>query len=155
MINPTDYIKNRFEEQNRYSDNNAVKNKQKYYQFKTTELILTCIIPVLTVAIPVDWCFYKPILVTISSVLLFVSSYSVIKNYFNVWVLNRKLNESLKRERIFYETKVMQYDNLDDEAALKLFVVNIENLLASENVEWYQRTINTPINTLLTNKKEV
>ncbi len=144
-MNQEDYLKDRVDEQIAWYGRKSGINKK--YHLWSNGLIITfsALIPFFTGLISSDcngntdgenvvWLPY-----TIAGLGVFTAvttGISALLKFQEKWATYRLIAEALQREKILFITETSPYDK--GEASFKLFVMNIENLMRSENSQWQQ-----------------
>lgn len=129
-----EYNKKRIQDQIDYFDRKSVKYKKIYFTLKTTQILISASIPVLTsFVIKHNWVL---ILISIAGALVTAIDSIISLNKFNdKRIQYRASSELLKQEQYLYETKSEIYSN-DPENSFNLLVSKIESILSNEVSEW-------------------
>ncbi len=130
------YIEERLGQYQRWYDRKAVDAKTRYLRMRGTAVIGGAIVPVLVnVTLP-----YVAIVTTALSLLVvIVVSLESVYHYREQWKNYRATEQFLGRERVYFQTGVGPYNELDQAAAFKLLVDRVEAAIAVENAA----TLNT------------
>lgn len=131
-MEPEAYLKNRLEDQMKWYGQKSKTNQNYHKNFQTLKVILAVSIPVITLLINDEW-LLKITVAIVGSLIAILESISRLNSYKDLWITYRMIAETLKREKILYDTKVDPYDGQN---AFGILVKRCEKIMASENVEW-------------------
>ncbi|MBU1854383.1 MAG: DUF4231 domain-containing protein [Nanoarchaeota archaeon] len=122
------YVKNRYEDQVKWYDKKSVHNQRLAKRYQITIIILSAITPVLA-ALEFKW-------PTIISAALVTAAASILKycKYEDHWHNYRTTCETLKKEKIMYESEICPYETSTDK--MKVFIERAEALISKENTVW-------------------
>lgn len=128
------YLKDRVDDQIQWYDKKSTQNQIWYKFLRTTEIVLSILIPFLTGLLSINLItkltigFFGVIIAIIAGVL---SLYKFQEN----WLHYRTTSEALKHEKYLFVTWSGIY-NEDDR--FSVFVEKIENIISKENLSWYE-----------------
>ncbi len=130
-----EYLEKRLDDQLSYYAAKGNINKKKYLNTRITLIVLSASLPFITqVESPVAWISMKYLIGIIGVLITVISGIEGLFQYKEEWLLNRKMEETLKREKILYLTHAGEYRR---KVSFKKFVERVEGILAEENAEWY------------------
>ena len=137
-----EYIKSRLEEQNGWYSNKSSVNKKYHMRVKITILIASSLIPVIA-TFDFDGKYNNVIMGGLGALVAVLSGLHSIKKYDETWISYRKVSESLKRERVYFETNTSPYRESSNDFGL--LVERVEKIIAEENKKQqaYDRVIKT------------
>ena len=139
IINEETYIENRLQEQIDWYDKNAILYKKYHNNINSISIIVSSCGSLITILGLVFECAepWLTILGSLASVTV-ASALAIdkLKNYGNLFLNYRKTCETLKREKILFQTKSGEYQN--NENAFNLLVERCESIMATENGTWVQ-----------------
>ncbi len=128
------YLKERVDDQIQWYDKRSTHNQGWYKSLRTTEIVLSILIPFLAGLLTIDIVnkliigFFGVIIAIIAGVL---SLYKFQEN----WLHYRTTSETLKHEKYLFVTRSGIYDGED---RFSVFVEKIENIISKENLNWYE-----------------
>ncbi|MBT8184415.1 MAG: DUF4231 domain-containing protein [Eudoraea sp.] len=130
------YISERVEDQIKWYEKKSARNKKYYLWSNASIIVFAALIPFLAGLSDeeVDWPKY---LIAILGVLTAtLTGISALYKFQEKWATYRMTGESLKREKLLYQTRTQPYDSMP--SAFNQFVSNVESLMSSENSGWTQ-----------------
>jgi hypothetical protein len=127
------YLKDRYEDQLKWYDDKAKKNKKYYILFQTIVIILALIAPVIVGFGEIEG-IYKIVAVSISSLVAIGTSLMKTFKYQENWILYRTTAETLRKEIQYYDWELGEYGTADNRR--QHFVNRVESILSQENTQW-------------------
>jgi len=124
------YLKERFEDQVGWYDRKSMDNQTWAKRCQVTIIVLSAVTPVLA-ALQYKW----PTIISSA----FVAATVGLLKYFKFeqhWHNYRTTCETLKKEKILFDTGLSPYDKADDPKSL--FIERSESLISKENTAWVQ-----------------
>ena len=132
IMEQSEYIKNRVDNQINWMESKSRSNQQRYKILKIVEIVSAALIPFLIGFHNVHNIF--PILTGLLGVLIvLLNGIQQLYKYQEKWIIYRTTIEALSREKMLFVNRAAIYT---DENAFQRFVENIEALLANENKVW-------------------
>jgi len=124
------YLKERFEPEVKWYDTKSMHNQKWAKIYQVAIIILSVTTPVFA-ASEFKW------LTLISSVALSIAV-GVLKycKFEELWQSYRTTCETLKKEKILFDSKISPYDKCDD--PMKMFITRVESMISKENTSWCQ-----------------
>lgn len=133
------YIKQRLINQIIWYDNSAIKKQEKYKHLTIISIILTSIIPVLSLFTGYKYGIIATVLITLfsatSSVILSIVNFC---EYHKLWVEYRSTCEILKSILHRYFMKSNEFNSSDKKANLDLLISSCEEYMTKEFQTWTQ-----------------
>lgn len=133
------YIEQRLIKQIIWYDNSAIKKQNKYKHLTITSIILTSIIPVLSLFTGIKYGIVATVLITIfsaaSSVILSIIN---LCEYHKLWVEYRSTCEILKSILHRYFMKSNEFGSPDEKINLDLLISSCEEYMTKEFQTWTQ-----------------
>lgn len=127
------YIEERVQGQLNYY-HNTCKKLQRYNRiFTITSIVVTAIIPVISL---LNVTFSALIVAILGALASICTSISFFEKYKDRWLQYRTTQERLKSELAKYKTHSCYYKSCDPEESKNLFVENCETILEHEHFEW-------------------
>lgn len=129
------YIKERIDDQIKWYSNKATSNKILNHWTKGTIIVFSATIPLLA---GINFCAeLKNIILGILGALIAVlSGLSGLLKFQEKWTEYRTTSETLKHEKILFQTKTGPYS--EESEPFKLLVTRTENLVSKEHSAWSQ-----------------
>ncbi len=135
-MTPQEYIDQRVDSQIRWLSDKSEWNQRWFKRLRLWELILAALIPFL--AAYVEEHLYFRLGVALAGVIIAVMAGVIaLYRFQELWIEYRTTAESLRREKILFETNVDPY-KVDD--SFQRFVMRIEGILGAENSHWAEAT---------------
>ena len=129
------YIKTRIIEQINWYDKKSIHNQKVYKSLSIVSIILSGVIPILTLF--TDFCWWAKVIVAVcGSMLTGISSINIVCNYKELWNRYRVNCEVLKSYLYLYITKQGIYKDLTNEQAFNQLVIASEKKFVEEFNEW-------------------
>lgn len=124
------YVKERFAPEVNWYDTKSMHNQKWAKRYQVLIIILSVLTPVFA-ASNIQWA-------TLASSVLLSITVGILKYYKfeELWQSYRTTCETLKKEKILYESKISPYDKADDLA--KMFIERAESMISKENTAWVQ-----------------
>ena len=134
-ISYEEYLNGRLVDQMNWYDRKASTYKTKYRRLRTWEIVLGALIPFLLTFEFEAWGLNIVNLVVgaIGVAIVIIGGVMSLNKYQELYISYRKVSEQLKTEKFLFQTGAAPY-NRDNRA--RLFVRNVERLLAEENQSW-------------------
>jgi len=146
------YITNRVLRQIDWYDQKSNHNQKFYKIFMITSIILSAIIPILTLLLDNSHnTFIKIIIITISSTITSISAISTLYNYKDFWIQYRTNCELLKSILFRYFTQSGEYKNIDEQTSYEMLVMSCEEYMTKEFQTWLYSNIDKKNNQSSTN----
>lgn len=125
------YLTERYEKEITWYDLRSAQNKRLYLYFQWAVIILSALIPVLTVALDKSQTYIAAGM----GVLLAIGTAGLKTFKFHEnWINFRTIAETLKKERYYYDALLGEYAKAQDKEAL--FVERVEAVISRENSLW-------------------
>jgi len=140
-----EYIIDRVDDQIEWYEKKSAINKNRHLNLNVLIIVFAALIPLVTgFGDEIDSALFDgeltiahDFLVAVFGVLTSIfTGISALYKFQEKWTTYRITGESLKREKILYQTGTMPYNNKF--TAFNQFVRNTENLMNEENVNWTQ-----------------
>lgn len=131
------YMKQRVDYQIKWYNENSILNQNEFKKLRIAEIFLAASIPVITTisALFTGWMWLGTLLVAIiGGLIAIIAGLSGMHRRQELWINYRTTCESLRREKLFFQTQSAPYEDQAD--SFKLFVERIESLLSKENTNW-------------------
>jgi hypothetical protein len=126
-----EYLDKRYHEQISWCENKSSENKKGFIFFQWSVIILSALIPVLTVSLSTSYKWFTAGL----GVLLAIGTAGLKSfKYHENWINFRSIAETLKKEKYFYDAKIEGYFNSPDSEAH--FIERVEAIISRENSLW-------------------
>lgn len=126
-----EYLEKRYRKEIDWYDKRSSENKFRFVLFQWSVIILSAVIPVLTVSLSDG---YKWLTASLGVLLAIGTAGLKSFKYHENWINYRTIAETLKKEQYFFYSKIGGYlDSADPEA---LFVERVENIISRENTLW-------------------
>lgn len=130
-MNPEQYLKDRVEDQLKYFEKAANKEKSKHIIYQILIIILALLIPVMN-NVDLKGVGDLTNLVTILAlVLAILTGIANFRKFGDLWLSYRTTEESIKREKFLFLTLSGKY--ADNDAAFSEFVSTMELILSAEH----------------------
>lgn len=134
MMTEQEYIKSRIDDQINWYSRKATINKLLNHWTKGIIIVLSSLIPLVA---GFDCCCFQNLILGILGALISVlSGISGLLKFQEKWAEYRTTSETLKHEKILFETKTGPYDG--ELEPFKQLVTRIENLVSKEHSAWSQ-----------------
>lgn len=132
-INTENYIENRLQNQIDWYSKKSTTNKRYNYLFKTTILIISTSIPLLS-GIPIlDDNLIRIVLGVLGAIIAIMSGIVSLFKFQEKWTNYRTTSETLKHEKYLFLTKTTPYNEQD---AFGTLVSRVESIISRENSDW-------------------
>ena len=130
------YITERVEDQIKWYERKSAINKKYYLWSNASIIVFAALIPFLAGLSDdsIDWPKY--IIAVLGVFTATLTGISALYKFQEKWATYRMTGESLKREKLLFQTKTQPYDG--SAASFNQFVSNVESLMSSENAGWTQ-----------------
>lgn len=134
-MNEEEYIKLRLDDQINWYSDKANINKTLNHWTKGLIIVFSATIPLIA---GLEFCLTKKniILGILGLLISILSGLSGLLKFHEKWTEYRMTSETLKHEKILFQTKTGPYS--DDKEPFKLLVTRTENLVSKENSAWSQ-----------------
>ncbi len=140
IMDEATYIKERLEDQRSWYSKKAVFNKRWYYFTRVIIIIIAAIIPFI-IGLNINGNSSKEmnyITGVLSLILAVLTGINTLYKFQENWINFRLTAETLKRERLLFETRKGPYKDTD---SFDVLIERIENILSSENTTWNEYII--------------
>jgi hypothetical protein len=131
------YIEGRVEDQIKWFSKKSEINQKKFKRLSTISVILTALVPAITLLAGVNDLVTRIFLVAISSSVLILSTIMAINNPKELWIKYRISAEMLKSILHKYHTSSNEFDINDEEKKFRLLVEKCEDCI-SRDVEYWK-----------------
>lgn len=121
-----------------YYHNTCVKAKKRYTFLSITNIVITAIIPIFSLAADDINPFARYITVILSAVASICTGIVFFKKYQECWLEARNTNEQLKSELAKYKSCTCHYYKLDEEERLNRLVSKCEEIMSNEHKVWHE-----------------
>ena len=130
------YITERVEDQIKWYEKKSAINKKYYLWSNASIIVFAALIPFLAGLSEqeVDWPKYVIAILGVLTATL--TGISALYKFQEKWATYRITGESLKREKLLYQTRTQPYDSRV--TSFNQFVSNVESMMSSENTGWTQ-----------------
>jgi len=125
------YLKGRFFSELEYYESKAMRNKEYCQLFQVVIIVFSVLTPIF---LATGLSVLQIIAVMLSGVVAIATSVLGTFKFQENWLSFRTVAESLKREKILYDSKNCEYESTEDPE--KLFVLKIETLISKEHNTW-------------------
>lgn len=136
-----EYMKDRFDDQFKYFDSNAMKNQRWYRRLKRTAIvcnILTTMTIALAFTVSGEYKLFMGILaLVLSTIVLATYQWEEFENYGAKWEKFRLVAEQLKSERFALLTKAGRYSSENDVQNRKEFVERVEGIIRGTDISYF------------------
>ncbi len=124
------YLKERYVPEVAWYDAKSKHNQTWAKRYQVTIIVLSVLTPVFA-ASNIQWA-------TLTSSVLLSITVGILKYYKfeELWQSYRTTCETLRKEKILYESKISPYDKADD--PVKMFILRTESMISKENTAWVQ-----------------
>ncbi|MEO6757885.1 MAG: DUF4231 domain-containing protein [Saprospiraceae bacterium] len=130
---PTDYLRDRIDDQIGWYEMKSKRNKQWYHLSRTLTILGGALIP-LCVGYSDSWNWLKYLAGALGVVIAITEGILGLKKFKDNWFTYRSAAEALRREKQFYLHRVGDYS--DPAVAFPNFVQRAEQIMSSENSSW-------------------
>ena len=131
-MNQEEYIKERLDDQIKWYSTKSASNQTKHKYWQVIKIIAALLITILSLLVK-----EYPVMVYVIGVLgafiVFIESYIRIYDFNKLWVQYRMTSESLKGEKMLFQTNSDPY-NIED--PFQLLVKRCEAIMQSETKSW-------------------
>lgn len=131
-----EYIKSRVDDQIQWYSNKASANKLLHHWTKGIIFVFSAAIPLLTGLTNVCSDLKDFIVGLLGALIAILSGLSGLLKFQEKWTEYRTTSETLKHEKILFQTKTGPYN--EAEQPFKLLVTRSENLVSKEHSAWSQ-----------------
>lgn len=135
-LNPTEYLKERLDDQINWYSSKSSDAQKKYKKLQRAEIIVAAATPVLG-CVALAWenagIILTIVMSALGSIIAAIEAICKMNKYHENWIQYRYISELLKHEKYLFITKTPPYD---DESAFPLLVQRVERTISSENVNW-------------------
>lgn len=125
------FLTERYNDQVNWYDNKAGYNQKMYKRFQWIVIVLSASTPVL---VAINDSYLHWIAIAISSLVAILTTALKTFRYQEHWLNYRTTCETLRKEKIYYDTDTGPYDGVKDKD--KAFVERVEALISQENTTW-------------------
>ncbi|MFM6969365.1 MAG: DUF4231 domain-containing protein [Sediminibacterium sp.] len=134
-MNENDYIKTRIDDQIKWYSDKADTNKKLNHWTKGLIILFSSTIPLIA-GLDFSPTIKNVILGILGSLIAIFSGLSGLLKFQEKWTEYRTTSETLKHEKILFQTKTGPYSEVTD--PFKELVARIENLVSKEHSAWSQ-----------------
>lgn len=134
-LQPSEYIKDRLDDQINWYDKKSATQKKWYYRSKAFTLVCTASIPVVSVAFRHN-SFTVIITALIAAAATVTEGILTLTKWHEKWIAYRSNAEALKHEKYSYLTSSGVYTSLNDIDKFHNLVNRTENIISNENTNW-------------------
>ena len=121
-----------------WHDKKSASNQKWYKALRIIALVFSVLIPFLSGFINKEDAGLIPYAIGVSGIIIAICEGLLMLNkYQENWINYRKVAESLRREKTFYENEAGPYEKAND--SLKMLVIRVSEILAKENIDWADR----------------
>jgi hypothetical protein len=124
------YLNDRYDKELNWYDAKSIHNQKWAKRYQVTIIILSVLTPVFA-ASGLKW----PTLISSISLSVAVGILKYCK-FEELWQSYRTTCETLKKEKVLFESKISPYDKSD--APVKMFIIRAESMISKENTAWIQ-----------------
>lgn len=135
-IQPEVYLDKRVKQFTDWYNGKAAQAKKRYLAMRALSVALGALVPVL---VNVQFRYVSTVTTTLSVTVVVLISLENVYHYREQWKNYRSTEQFLQQERFAFQTRVGEYEDLDDEQAFRTFVERVEAAIAAENAS----TLNT------------
>lgn len=130
-----EYIKSRLDDEIGWYDRKSGYSKLMHHGTRGVEIVCAAIIPFLA-GFAKEPNTYNALAIGVLGILVAAAAgFSSLLKFQENWIKYRTTAESLKKEKMFFQTKVEPYDV---ENPFRLLVQRVEALVSQENTNWAQ-----------------
>ena len=133
--NINEYITNRVDDQIKYFNEKAIKNKKIFYFWKIIIIVLSSLITILSIYSNINECV-KYTIIIISVIITAIESIHSLFHSDRLYIIYRSTCESLIREKNLFINNANIYSKQSEKEKFTMFVDNIEYILARTNTTW-------------------
>lgn len=137
-MNEKQYMTEWVDNQIAWYDKESTSNQNWYKSIRTIVIIISVLIPLFAGFLNENTLWMKFAIGAAGALVAILESILTLRKYKDNWIQYRSVNESLKREKRFYQTHSGRYENVEN--PFKLFVKTIETITSEENVKWIENT---------------
>lgn len=132
-----DYLNFRVGYQFNFHNLKSGKYKTRYFFFRTTNLILSTSIPILSMINESNFFWIKLSIAIVGTIIAINEGLLRLNKYHENWIQFRNIAESLKREEVSFSFKRGEYKNSDD--PFGLLVERVESILDNSRNDYLGR----------------
>lgn len=132
-LSPTDYIKNRVEDQINWYNRKSALNKKHYHMLQFCVILCGALIPLL-IGYSDNFPAIKYIVGVLGVIIAVAEGLQNLKKYKENWLAYRNAAEALTREKILFQHQIGEFS--DEPYDFKTFVFKAEQIMAGENSGW-------------------
>jgi len=131
-MNEQEYIETRLEDQIDWYDKKSQTNQNWFKILRIIELFSSAVIPLLAgIDKPIP--YYQIIIGSLGIIITVAAGLTTLNKFQENWIAYRTTAETLKHEKLLFQTKCKPYD---DEKAFHRLVHRAESLISKENSQW-------------------
>ena len=131
-----EYMQKRVDNQIKWYSNKSSQNKKLYHRANSLVIICAALIPFASGFLKPDTGWLNYVVAGLGMLTAILTGLSALYKYQEKWTEYRTTCESLKHEKIMYETNTGPYETVEDK--FKEFVFRVEQLISQENSKWNQ-----------------
>lgn len=128
-----EYLEKRVDDQISWYGKKSAVIKKRHYTLRVIVILISVILPFLTGIMSDKTPYIKIAIAAGSLIIAFFEGISSLYKYQEQWLTYRNTAESLKREKILFQTKSGPYEKSQ---ALSLLVNRCEGIMSEENQTW-------------------
>lgn len=133
-MNEQEYIDKRVREQSEWHSKKATKYKKLYYFFMIVSIIVSAMIPVVSLLVDY-WRWLNVIVALMGAIVSIISGIVSLTQYYNNWMKYRITSEQLKHNLYLYQTNMKPFNGNN---RFELLVEITENIIMENNDNWYK-----------------
>ena len=130
------YITERVEDQISWYEKKSAINKKYHLWTNASIIIFAALIPFLAGISEEELEWTKYLIAVLGVLTATLTGISALYKFQEKWATYRITGESLKREKLLFQTKTQPYNSGSN--SFNQFVSNVESLMSSENAGWTQ-----------------
>ena len=133
------YIEKRLEQYAGWYDAKASATKRSYLRTRVTAAVASVLTPVVAnwtfefSALGYTWYLSRSLTIIISTTVAALLALESVLRYRDLWRNYRMTEQYLHAQRYLFEYRVGEFETLDDEAAAKRLIANVESAIKTEN----------------------
>ncbi len=128
-----EYLEKRVDDQISWYGKKSTILKKRHYTLRVIVILISVILPFLTGIMSDKTPYIKIAIAAGSLIVAFFEGISSLYKYQEQWLTYRNTAESLKREKLLFQTKSGPYEKSQ---ALSLLVTRCEGIMSEENQTW-------------------
>jgi len=133
-MDDTQYIEQRLDNQQAWYSSNSQKNQRWHKRLQFLQILSAACIPFMATLIS-DQSTLNITTGGLGVLIAVITGTSALCKFDEKWIKYRTTAESLKHEKVLYETRVEPYDGTE---SFSILVLRVEALISQENRDWSQ-----------------